>query len=85
LETDKQVLYLLLSHPRKLAKIGRWVVRISALKVKVRHIRVYHKVVADTLFLMFDQPPEETAAPVIRKFKLTSFPLAFQDLGKLQI
>jgi hypothetical protein len=39
LETDNQALSWLLSHPRQLGKIGRWVARISALKFEVRHIR----------------------------------------------
>jgi hypothetical protein len=37
LETDNQALSWLLSHPRQLGKIGRWVARISSLKFEVRH------------------------------------------------
>jgi hypothetical protein len=42
LKTDNQALSWLLSHPRQLGKIGRWVVRISYLKFKVKHIRGRH-------------------------------------------
>jgi hypothetical protein len=35
LKTDNQALSWLLSHPRQLGKIGRWVVKISSLKFKV--------------------------------------------------
>jgi hypothetical protein len=53
LETDNQALSWLLSHPRQLGKIGRWVAKISALKFQVRHIRETQNVVADTLSRMF--------------------------------
>jgi hypothetical protein len=39
LETDNQALSWLLSHPRQLGNIGRWVAKISALKFQVRHPR----------------------------------------------
>jgi hypothetical protein len=54
LETDNQALSWLLSHPRQLGKIGRWVARISAFKFEVRHIRGTQNVVANTLSRMFD-------------------------------
>jgi hypothetical protein len=49
LETDNQALSWLLSHAGQLGKIGRWVTKISALKVQVRHIRGTQNFVADTL------------------------------------
>jgi hypothetical protein len=54
LETDNQALACLLSHPRQLGKIGRSVVRISSLKLKVQHIRGTRNIVADTLSRMFE-------------------------------
>jgi hypothetical protein len=52
LETDKLALSWLLSYPRQLGKIGRWGVKISALKFEVRHIRGTQNIVADTLSRM---------------------------------
>ena len=49
LETDNQALSWLLSHPRQLGKICRWVVKISALKFEVRHVRGTQNIVAETL------------------------------------
>ena len=49
LETDNEALSWLLSHPRQLGKIGRWVVKMSALKFGVRHVRGTQNIVADTL------------------------------------
>jgi hypothetical protein len=84
LETDNQALSWLLSHPRQLGKIGRWVVKISALKFQVRHIRGMQNIVADTLSRMFEAPLSEAHEPEICHLTLTSFPLAFQELGQLQ-
>lgn len=39
LEMDNQAHSWLLSHPRQLGKNGRWVVKISALKSQMCHIR----------------------------------------------
>jgi hypothetical protein len=39
LETDNQALPWLLSHPRQLGKIGRWVAKISSLQFQVQAIR----------------------------------------------
>jgi hypothetical protein len=47
LEMDNQALSWLLSHPRQLGKIGRWVAKISALKFEVRHITGTQNIVAD--------------------------------------
>jgi len=85
LETDNQALSWLLSHPRQLGKIGRWVARISALKFQVRHIRGSQNVVADALSRMFESPVEEGPAPIECNLVLTSFPLAFSDLKSLQV
>jgi len=54
LETDNQALSWLLSHTRPLGKIGRWVVKTSALKFEVRHVRGTQYIVADTLPRMFE-------------------------------
>jgi hypothetical protein len=53
LETDNQALSWLLSHPRQVGKIRRWVAKISALKFKVQHIRGTQNVVGDALSRMF--------------------------------
>jgi hypothetical protein len=84
LETDNQALSWLLSHPRQLGKIGRWVARISALKFEVKHIRGTLNVVADALSRMFELPSEDTDSTVQCNVTLTDFPLAFQDLKLLQ-
>jgi hypothetical protein len=83
LETDNQALSWLLSHLRQLGKIGRWVVKISALKFEVRHIRGTQNIVADTLSRMFETPPHEDVS-VSCGVTLTEFPLAFQDMKQLQ-
>jgi hypothetical protein len=84
LETDNRALSWLLSHPKQLGKIGRWVVKISALKFEVRHIRGTQNIVADTLSRMFETPPCGEVS-VSCGVKLTEFPLAFQDLKQLQL
>jgi hypothetical protein len=64
LETDNQALSWLLSHPRQLGKIGRWVAKISALKFQVKHIRGTQNVVADTLSRTLESPGnDETTTP----------------------
>jgi hypothetical protein len=83
LETDNQALSWLLSHPRQLGKIGRWVVKISSLKFKVQHVRGTQNVVADALSRMFDASHHEAVSVPCHNL-LTKFPLAFCDLAKLQ-
>jgi hypothetical protein len=83
LETDNQALSWLLSHPRQLGKIGRWVVKISSLKFEVQHIRGTQNVVADTLSRMFEgRASQEVETPC--NAVLSHFPLAFQDMAVLQ-
>jgi hypothetical protein len=84
LETDNQALSWLLSHPRQLWKTGRWVARISALKIDVRHIRGTQNIVADTLSRMFEVPGEEEKHLVPCLVTLIDFPLAFQNWKELQ-
>jgi hypothetical protein len=84
LESDNQAVSWLLSHPRQLGKIGRWVVKISALKFEVRHFRGTQNIVADILSRMFETPPVEEAS-VSCGVTLTESPLAFQDLKQLQL
>jgi hypothetical protein len=84
LQTDNQALSWLLSHPRQLGKIGRWVAKISALKFQVRLIRGKQNIVADTLSRMFEAHLQEAPNPEVCNLTLTAFPLAFQELGKLQ-
>jgi hypothetical protein len=85
LETDNQALLWLLSHPRQLGKIGRWVVKISALKFEVRHIRGTQNIVADALSLMFEPSKEEEPSPVSCNLTLTDFPLALEELQQLKL
>jgi hypothetical protein len=73
-----------LSHPRQLGKIGRWVVKIYALKFQVRHIRRTQYIVADTLSRVFDSSPPDKPSQAVCNLALTAFPLAFQELGQLQ-
>jgi hypothetical protein len=85
LETDNQALSWLLSHPRQLGKIGRWVAKISSLKFEVKHIRGTQNIVADALSQMFESPVEqETPNKVDCHPTITDFPLAFEDLKRLQ-
>jgi hypothetical protein len=84
LKTDNQALSWLLSHPRQLGNIGRWVVKLSALKFQVRHIRGTQNIVANTLSWMFEGPLPEAPNPEVCHLNLTAFPLAFQELGQLQ-
>jgi len=81
---DNQVLSWLLSYPRQLGKIGRWVVKLSALKFQVRHIRGTQNIVTDTLPRMFDAPLPEAPNPEVCYLTRIAFPLAFQELGQLQ-
>ena len=84
LETDNQALSWLLAHPRQLGKIGRWVVKISALKFEVRHVRGTQNIVADTLSRMFEVPTAESSEQVESNVVLTDFPLAFEEIAQLQ-
>jgi transposase InsO family protein len=84
LETDNQALSWLLSHPRQLGKIGRWVACISASKFEVRHIRGTQNVVADALSHLFNVEEVDEPPMVECNLTLTKFPLAFQDLKQLQ-
>jgi hypothetical protein len=85
LETDIQALAWLLSHPRQLEKIGRWVAKISALKFVVKHITGTQNIVADVLSRMLESPAVEEPSPMIYHLALTHVPLAFQDLKQLQL
>ena len=84
LKTDNQALSWLLSHPRQLGNIGRWVVKLSALKFQVRHIRGKQNIVANTLSQMFEGPLPEAPNLEVCHLNLTAFPLAFQEMGQLQ-
>ena len=84
LETDNQALSWLLSHPRQLGKTGRRVVKISALKFEVRHVRGMQNILADTLSRMFESPTSDSVEQVESHLVLTDFPLAFQELAQLQ-
>lgn len=54
LETDCQALSWVLGSPRKIGRIARWGIRLSAFKFKARHIRGTENSVADALSRMFD-------------------------------
>ena len=84
LETDNQALSWLLSHPRQLGKIGRWVTKISALKFQVKHIHGTQNIVADALPRMFESSPDEESNQVSCNLTPTNFPLALHDFEQLQ-
>jgi len=84
LETENQALSCLLSHLCQLRKIGRWAVKISALKFEVRHVRCMQNIVTDTLSRKFELHPSDSANQVESHLVLTEFPLAFQELAQLQ-
>ena len=48
LETDNHALSWLLSHPRQLGKLGRWIARLMSLKFEVWHIRGTSKIPCQT-------------------------------------
>jgi len=73
-----------LSHPRQLGKIGRWILKISALKFEVRHVRGTQNIVAGTLSRMLDSHTSDSANHIESHLVLTEFPLAFQELAQLQ-
>lgn len=82
LETDNQALSWLLAHPRQLGKIGRWVIKISALKFKVQHVRGTQNIVADTLSRMYSNHVDEgDTEPVNCCLNiLLNFPPAFDNI-----
>jgi hypothetical protein len=71
LETDNRALSWLLSHPRQLGEIGRWVVKISALKFQVRHFRGTPNIEADTLSRIFDSSSPDVPNQVSCHLTLT--------------
>jgi hypothetical protein len=54
LEMDNQALMWCLSHPRQPGRIARLVIRLSAFKSEVHHIRGSQNVIADALSRMYD-------------------------------
>jgi hypothetical protein len=83
LETNNQAMSGLLSYPRQLGKIGRWAVKISALKFQVRHIRET-KCCSRHCSSMFESSSLEVPNHVTCHLAHPTSPLAFQDLGQLQ-
>lgn len=79
LETDNQALSWLLAHPRQLGKIGRWVVKLAALKFKVQHIRGTQNILADALSRMFHEAGTTDEGGMVTSV-LLEFPLAFSDI-----
>lgn len=61
LECDNEALTWLLAHTRQLGRIARWVIRISAFKFRVKHIRGTTNVTADALSRMFNPSNEDHA------------------------
>ena len=90
LECDNQALSWLLSHPRQLGRIARWVVRISSLKFRVQHIKGTLNVFADALSRMYDTN-EEPTAPETESIRVNAvkivwpqFPIAHMDIKTFQ-
>jgi transposase InsO family protein len=79
LETDNQALMWCLSHPRQLGRIARWVIRFSAFKFCIHHIRGTQNVIADALSRMYDPDTEAVVAPI-----LLQFPMLFEDIATYQ-
>lgn len=84
LETDNQALSWLLSHPRQLGKIGRWVVKISAFKFRTQHIRGTQNLIADTLSRMFHTNEKAVDNEPVVNTILADFPLAFGGIKNYQ-
>lgn len=85
LECDNQALTWLLAHPRQLGRIGRWIIRISALKFRVQHIRGTTNVCADALSRMFHQEDFEPPEINVVKISVPVFPFAHDNLLQYQL
>jgi hypothetical protein len=70
LETDNQALTWCLSHPRQLGRIARWVIRLSAFKFDVHHIRGSQNIIADALSHTYDPGGDVLVAPVLLQFSI---------------
>lgn len=75
-EVDNRALLLLLARSSQLGKLGRWIVKISAFKFRVQHVKGTENIVADTLSNMFHSDDKKNSA-VPCNFLLLSFHLAF--------
>jgi hypothetical protein len=79
LEMDNQALMWCLSHPRQLGRIARWVIRLSAFKFDVHHIRGSQNIIADALLRVYDPGGEFFVAPL-----LLDFPVLFENIATHQ-
>lgn len=82
LMTDNMALTWLLSHPRQLGKIGRWIARISSFSFDVQHIRGTQNIIADSLSrLLYDDEFSSEKCNVL----LSDFPLSFTSISQHQL
>ena len=81
LETDNQALSWCLARPRKVGRLARWAVRLSAFKFVPKYIRGVDNFVADALSRMFDlSVASEETCLLSTSALLVDFPVLFQDL-----
>jgi len=62
LYTDNSALTWLLSHPKKVGKIARWITTINAFKFTIEHVKGRDNVIADCLSRLFEEDKELTTA-----------------------
>ncbi len=92
LEVDNQALSWVLSHHRKLGKIGRWVERILSLPFRTKHITSSNNKIADCLSRMFEGENKDKLEEMIETEEVvsdyinsvTEYPVAFTSLKEHQ-
>ena len=81
LETDNQALSWCLARPRKVGRLARWAVRLSAFKFVPKYIRGVDYFEADALSRIFDLSfASEDTCLLSTSAVLVDFPVLFQDL-----
>jgi len=79
LQCDNLALCWLLKRVKEVGRLGRWILRLSPFKFKVRHTRGTENVVADALSRMFDGDSPENPE-VLCAAMLDSLPLVYSSL-----
>ena len=79
LQCDNLALCWLLKRVKEVGRLGRWILRLSHFKFKVRHTRGTENVVADALSRMFDGESSENPE-VLCAAMLDSLPLVYSSL-----
>ena len=81
LETDNQALSWCLARPRKVGRLARWTIHISAFKFVPKHIHGADNFVADALSQMFDLTVASEESVLLSTSAVSvNFLVLFQDL-----